>query len=308
MVDVGIVILNWNGYKDTLECLESINNLDLRGTNLRVLLVDNASSDNSVVEIKNKKSKIKNLDIKVLVNNDNLGFAGGNNVGIRYLLKKKVSHILILNNDTLVDKKFVFELVNFTKYNPGYGILSPKIYFAQGYEFHKARYKKNELGKVIWAAGGEMDWNNVFGKNRGVDEVDQGQYDKSCEIDFATGAAMLVNSKLLNKIELFDEKYFMYFEDADFVTRSTKSGFKNYYVPKAMVWHKVAQSSAIGGNLNDYFITRNRLLFGSKYTSIRTKFALYRESIKFLFSGRYWQRKGVLDFYLKRFGKGSWSS
>jgi len=98
----------------------------------------------------------------------------------------------------------------------------------------------------------------------------------------------------------------MYYEDIDLSMRIKKAGFEVLYIPSANVWHKVAQSSGIGSGLNDYFITRNRLLFGMRYAKLRTRFALYRESLRFLLSGRVWQRKGVLDFYLGRLGKGSW--
>ena len=319
MIRLGVVILNWNGYKDTIECLDSISNSQLEGFKLRVVVVDNASSDNSVVKIKKYKSlrtgvshdpeaKLKHFDFEILRNKKNLGFAGGNNAGIQFLLKRKIEHVLILNNDTLVDKNFLSELVKFAGKKPSYGVLSPKIYFAKGYEFHKNRYKKSDLGHVIWSAGGNMDWENVFGKNRGVDEVDRDQYQKTEMIDFATGAAMMLNTKVLKKVGRFDERYFMYFEDADLVTRAIKMGFISYYVPKAVVWHKVARSSGIGSDLNDYFITRNRLLFGTMYAPVRSKLALCKESIKFLLKGRKWQRIGVKDYYLRKFGKGSWRS
>src|SRR3989344_2902107 len=117
---------------------------------------------------------------------------------------------------------------------------------------------------------------------------------------------MFMRRNVLEKSGLFDEKYFMYYEDTDLSLRIKKNGFKLFYIPQAIVWHKVAQSSGIGSELNDYFITRNRLLFGMKYAKIRSRFALYRESLRLLSSGRKWQKKGVIDFYLGRFGKGSW--
>lgn len=153
---------------------------------------------------------------------------------------------------------------------------------------------------------GDIDWANVYGTNHGVDEVDRGQYDKTKETDFATGSCMFLRCKALDDVGLLDEKYFMYFEDADLSQRMEKSGWKILYAPKATLWHKVAQSSAIGGELNDYYITRNRLLFGMRYAPLRTKFALVRESIKLAITGRKWQRVGARDFYLGRFGKGSW--
>ncbi len=205
-----------------------------------------------------------------------------------------------------VDKDLVTELIKAAKKYPKAGALSPKIYFAKGYEFHKDRYKESELGKVIWYAGGDIDWNNVYGKTRGVDEVDKGQFDKTGETDFVTGTCTLLRRKTLEDTGFFDKKYFMYYEDTDLSQRMKKKGWKILYVPKAKLWHKVAQSSGIGSNLNDYFTTRNRLLFGLRYAKFRAKLALVKESIKFLFTGRKWQKIGARDFYLGRFGKGSW--
>jgi GT2 family glycosyltransferase len=117
---------------------------------------------------------------------------------------------------------------------------------------------------------------------------------------------MLLRSEALKDIGLFDEKYFMYLEDADLSQRLKKKGWEVLYAPKTEIWHKVAQSSGIGSDLNDYFITRNRLLFGMRYAKCRTKLALVKESFKLLLTGRGWQKIGVRDFYLGRFRKGSW--
>jgi len=104
----------------------------------------------------------------------------------------------------------------------------------------------------------------------------------------------------------FDERFFMYYEDDDLSMRAKKADFEIWYVPKAKIWHESAGSSGPGSDLHDYFLTRNRMLFGMRYASWRTKFALVRESFRFLLKGREWQRKGVRDYYLGRLGKGSW--
>src|SRR5260221_1201176 len=213
---------------------------------------------------------------------------------------------MILNNDIVVDSNLLVNLIETIEKDKTVGIVSPKIYFAKGYEFNKEKYKKNELGKVIWYGGGKIDWRNVYGINVGVDEVDRGQFEKPKEIDFATGACFLVKAKALKEVGLFDEKYFMYKEDEDLAMRMKKKGWKLVYDPKAKLWHKVAQSSGIGSDLNDYFISRNRLLFGFKYASFRTKLALFRESVKLFIFGRHWQAVGIRDYYLRKFGKGSW--
>lgn len=304
---IAVVILNWNGYKDTLECIESIVKSDVSSVRCDIVVVDNNSSDNSLQEL----SKVANLNsnprVFVVSNRENLGFSGGNNVGIKFALELGVDKIVILNNDTELESKCIKELVSASNRHPK-AIITPKIYFAPGYEFHKDRYTKSQVGKVIWCAGGEIDWNNVYGKNMGVDEVDNGQYDKEVPVDFATGACMLLPRELILKSGLFDDKYFLYLEDLELSTRAKVNGWSIIYSPKARLWHKVSQSSAIGSSLNDYFITRNRLIFGLKYAPIRAKFALIRESVRFIISGRKWQRIGSLDFYLRRFKQGSFAS
>lgn len=306
MKSVSIIILNWKKPDLTIDCLRSIEKIKVDGFKLKTYIVDNNSDDGSVEKI---SAFIKNrLDCEVLVNDDNLGFAEGNNEGIRYCLDKKADYLVLLNNDTVVDKNLISGLLETSYENPDAALISPKIYFAKGFEFHKNRYSKSELGKVIWYAGGIIDWNNIYGSNFGVDEVDKGQFEKVQITDFATGACVLCKSEALKKIGLFDKKYYMYLEDMDLSQRAKKEGYRVLYTPKGLLWHKVSQSSVIGGNLNDYFITRNRLLFGFRYASARTKFALYRESVKLLLGGREWQKKGALDFYVGRFGKGRWGS
>ena len=301
MTRVGMVILNWNRPADTIECLASIQTLSLKKCMLSVIVVDNASTDDSVSKIQSYKSQVK-----IIKNKENLGFAGGNNVGIKYALKLGMDYVMVLNNDTLLASNIVDQFLASANRNPDFGILSPKIYFKAGNEFHKDRYKTSELGKVIWYAGGAIDWDNVYAGNIGVDEVDRGQFAEVREVDFATGTCMFIRASALRKIGGFDEKYFMYFEDVDLSLRMKNSGWRVLFDPEAVLWHKVAQSSGIGSDLNDYFITRNRLVFGMRYASRRTKIALMRESIRHFLRGRDGQRKGVRDFYMQRLGKGSW--
>lgn len=306
MKKIFIVILNWNQPELTINCVKSIEKLKInKGFEVKVLIVDNGSTDNSIEKLKKLESgKIKS---EILETHENLGFAAGNNFGIKYCFEKSADYIMVINNDTLVDKNLVYELIKEMEEDPKIGITSPKIYFAKGYEFHLERYKKDELGKVIWYAGGIIDWKNVYGKNRGVDEVDKGQFDKRISIDFATGACFMARSEALKRVGLFNEKYFMYMEDADLSERMKENNWKIIYQPKAKLWHKVAQSSGIGSSLNDYYISRNRLMFGFKYAKIRTKIALIRESIRLFIFGRHWQAVGIRDFYLRKFGKGSWN-
>lgn len=309
MLKVSVIILNWERCKDTLECLESLSRVNIRDYKLKIIVIDNASTDDSSKTIKTYLKKLtfksNNISGELIKEKENLGFAEGNNRGMKYILDKS-DYILLLNNDTIVDKDLINDFLDTAKLNPDAGILSPKIYFAPGYEFRKSKYEFNDSGKVIWYAGGDIDWSNVYGVNHGVDEVDRGQYDKPREIDFATGACIFIRTEVLKKVGFFDEHYFMYFEDADLCMRIKKAGYKIDYVPKAILWHKVAQSSGIGSNLNDYFITRNRLIFGLKYAPLKSKIALIKESMVLLWKGRKWQKVGVKDFYLGVYGKGSW--
>ncbi|QQS38658.1 glycosyltransferase family 2 protein [Candidatus Woesebacteria bacterium] len=302
---VAIIILNWNKPGLTLECLESLDQLQVDNYKLQVIVVDNASSDDSKDKLSN--IKLQKAAYKLLVNKENYGFAKGNNIGIKYAIKQGADYLVLLNNDTKADSKLIVELLREIYSNPSAGILSPKIYFAKGYEFHKERYKKHNLGKVIWAVGGNVDWNNIYGTNRGVDEVDTGQFDEVDEVDFASGACLFVKAEVIKKVGMFDEKYYMYLEDMDFSERVRKAGFQICFVPKAVVWHKVSQSSQIGGYLNDYFISRNRLLFAMKYASSRTKFAIMREAVRLLVHGRKWQKIGIKDYVLGNLEKGSWN-
>jgi GT2 family glycosyltransferase len=305
-----VIILNWNNKGLTLACLQSLRKINYPPqSQVSFLVVDNGSTDGSIKAIKRlNKSINKKIKIELLENKENLGYAEGNNRGMEYALERGADYLLILNNDLYFKEDFLIQLIEVAEKERKAGLLSPKIYFAPGYEFHKGRYQEKEKGKVIWYAGGTIDWDNILTPHRGVDEVDKGQYDQVCETDFASGSCLLIKREVVEKIGFFDKKLFMYWEDSDLSQRARRAGWRVLYVPKAKVWHKVAASSAIGSPLNDYYLTRNRLLFGLRYARMRTKFALFRESIRILLKGRKWQRIGVRDFYLMRFGQGSYSS
>lgn len=306
MHKVAIIVLNWNRADDTIECLKSIQKIKASNVRLHNVVIDNASTDDSVERISDYVSNQLTTNYQLLTTKSNLGFAGGNNVGIKYALENGADYIVLLNNDTIVTSNLIEGLLKTFAEHPKVGAISPKIYFAKGFEFHKARYKKSDLGRVIWYAGGDMDWKNVYGSNHGVDEVDNGQFEEILKTDFTTGCCMVVPREVIEKVGMLDESYYLYMEDVDLCERIRKAGFEVLYTPYAYLWHKVSQSSGIGSDLNDYFITRNRLLFGLKYSPLRAKFALIRESFRFLLKGRKWQKMGVLDYYLKNFGKGSW--
>lgn len=305
---ISVIIANWNRKEDTLATLHSLRECLLNNFSVRIIVVDNGSHDGSpeAVEKFSRSSSKKGFSIRQIINKENLGFCKGNNLGIQAALKEGADYIVLLNNDTIVDKNLFIDFMNVATAEERLGAISPKIYFAPGYEFHKERYKKSDLGKIVWSAGGDLDWSNVYATNHGVDEVDDGQFGEEREVDFGTGACIFIPVDVIQKVGMLDEKLFAYFEDADLCVRIKRAGWKVIYAPKPNLWHKVSQTSGIGSELNDYFITRNRMLFGLRYAPWRAKFALIRESIRLLSSGRKWQKIGIRDFYLMRFGKGSW--
>jgi len=302
MPKVLISLIDFNGSENTLLCLDSLDNVKVEGFELSVVVVDNASKEKFQTE-----KKYKNFSLKIIRSETNLGFAGGQNLGIKYGLDNGVDYFVILNNDVILEDNFLLELLKTFVSQKDCGIVSPKIYFAKGHEFHKDRYEEKDLGKVIWYAGGKMDWQNMIAAHRGVDEVDKGQYEKLEKTDFASGCCEIIKREVFKNVGLFDDKYFLYYEDNDLSQRAKKAGFAIYYQPNAFLWHLNAISTGgSGSSLQDYYITRNRLLFGFKYASFKTKLALIKESLRLIFAGRPWQKKGALDFYLRKFGKGSY--
>lgn len=302
---ISIIILNFNGSRDTLDCLKTVKQLELKDSKLEIVVVDNGSSK---MEIKKLSDKIQNLKTKfkitLIENKQNLGYSEGNNRGIKYALQNKSDYILLLNNDTLVDKNLLIQLIKVAKKKRKAGIVSPKIYFAPGFEYHKNRYQKQNWGKVIWYAGGLFDRQNILASHRGVDEIDQGQYDQIIETAFATGCCMLIKSEVFDKIGLFNPKYFLYWEDIDLCFRAKRAGFKIIYAPLAKIWHKNASSSGGAGQQTSiYYQTRNRLLFACKYAFLKTKFFILKEGLIKFFQGNSLEKRAVKDFFLFNFGK-----
>lgn len=300
MKKIYIILINYNSEKNTIECLDSLMNLKTKNFEIYTTVVDNYPEN----RINLNEDTYSKINLKLILSPMNSGFSGGMNIGIKNALKNNADYILIHNNDTFVKDDFLIKLFEYAENNENAGIIAPKIYFAKGFEFHKNRYKEEDLGKIIWYAGGKIDWKNVIGHHTGVDEVDHGQFRDIKETELASGCCMLVKSEVFKKIGLFDERYFLYYEDADLCERAKKSGFKVYFIPDSVIWHKNAGSTGgSGSKLQDYYITRNRLLFGLAYAPIRSKIALIREGIKLAINGRQWQKLGSRDYFLHKFGK-----
>ncbi len=303
MKHVAVVTVNYNTEQDTIDLLHSLKKINKQNIKLDIIIVDNGSKD--VFELPNDSKKDH---IKLIRSDTNTGFSGGYNMGIKEALVKQAEYVLIVNNDTLMHPDMIVHLLAVLDSEASIGVTTPKIYFAKGHEFHKDRYKKDDLGKVFWFAGGHTDWANVQSIHRGVDEVDHGQYDKTEEIGFATGCCMMFKREVLEKVGMFDDDFFLYYEDADLNERIRRAGYKIFYVPDAVLTHVNAASSGGAGNgnvLQDYFITRNKMLFGMKYAPFRTKLALIRESLRLLRNGREFQKIALQDYYQGRFNKGT---
>ena len=237
---VSIIILNWNGWKDTLDCLKSLNKITY--LNYEIIIVDNGSTDESVKHLK------KLEEIKFISNRKNLGFAGGNNTAIRHIIEKGESEfILLLNNDTIAEKDFLSELVNAAQVEKKAGILGPKIYYSD------YQSKKN----IIQSAGSKI--NLYLGKFPRV------KSEKNTAVDFVIGACLLIKTEVIRKIGLLDKRYFLLFEDTDWCFRAQKAGYSVLYVPNSTIWHKTSQSVKKISEV--YYYTRNLFWFEFKHAN-----------------------------------------
>jgi GT2 family glycosyltransferase len=291
---VFIIILNWNNWPDTLECLESLKNNDY--PNYQVVIIDNGSQE---------KPPAPNPEIKIIYNRENLGFSGGNNVGIKYALGKGADYILLLNNDTIVSHDFSSKLVEAGESDERFGLLGPKIYFT-------------DEPKKIWFAGGHVNWLYNKGEMRGFNEIDKGQYDSPSiqETEYITGCCLLIKRKVIEKIGLMPEDYFLYYEDTDWSLKAQRAGFKCIFVPTAKIWHKGSKSSQEGSPSYIYYHIRNGLILAQRYAPWYIKplvhLDVWRRIVKqiikliFLPQKRTWAKYillGIKDFYLSRRGK-----
>lgn len=297
MKHVALVIVNWNGYKDTVACLASVHAMKSNGVSLSTFVVDNGSTDDSV-----KKIAKEFPWVRLIALDTNTGFTGGNNAGMRAALSAGAQYVWLLNNDTIVDKN-ALSLVNAFS-DSSAGIAGSKIFFAKGHEFHKDRYSQKEQGKVIWYAGGIIDWDNMYASHRGVDEVDRGQYDEQQTTPFVSGCSMMIRADVLRKVGLLEESFYLYLEDVDLCLRVKRAGFRLVYYPASVIWHVNAGSSGGAGNpVHEYYLTRNRLRVGVTYAPLRTKAALMREASRFFFGKNKIKRQAVSDFFSGRWGK-----
>ncbi len=256
---VAAVVLSWNRREDTLACLRSLAAADPAP---HVIVVDNASSDGTAEAVRSEFP-----ELRLIENPSNLGFAEGNDVGIRHALAHGADHVLVLNNDTEVDPGFLTPLLEEAARREDAGALSPKILFA-------------EPGDLIWFAGAEYEPRSGYnGRHRGYRERDDGRFDAVSETGRVCGAAMLVPREVLEKVGVFDPELFAYSEDTDWSLRAREAGYRHYVVPASKVWHKV--SAASGGESSPtalYYDVRNALVVAERHAPLGT-FATWRRRL-----------------------------
>jgi GT2 family glycosyltransferase len=226
--------------------------------------------------------KIDNTKYSVLFSK-NKGYAHGVNLALLKAKEAGFENFCIVNNDTFFESSFTENVLNSIKKNP-LSLIGGKIYYAAGYEYHKKRYSIKDRGKVIWYAGGYVDWAHAITKHKGVDTVDKGKFNKLSKTGFITGALIFFDLKTLDSIDLWNENYFLYFEDAEWCEKAKRKKISLYFDPGVVIWHKVAQSTGgSGSDIHREFQERNRLIFGLKYAPFRTKIHLLKNYLSHFF-------------------------
>lgn len=231
-----IVILHFGSVEVTNKCLHSIfkNKLSFE----RLIVVDNGGN-----------FETKNKNIVVIKNKKNLGFAGGVNVGIRYAISQKADYVLLLNNDTFVNEDFLKPLVDFSAVSKDAGIIGPAI-----------KFKKDN--RKVYDIGGKVS--RVFGRTT-HEEVRKVLNRKPAQVDYVSGCAMLIKKNVFEKVGLFDERFFLYYEDVDFCIRAKNKGFLTFVIPEVFIEHELSKTVGKVSSLAVYHQTKSGLQFGKKH-------------------------------------------
>lgn len=299
--NIFILVLNWNGYKDTIECVESLQRLAY--PNYEIVLIDNGSTDGSQNILKDRFK-----ELTLIENEENLGFADGNNVGIKHALRHNADYIFLLNNDATIAPDALSYLVDFAEENTEIGLVGPKILFY------------NDPDK-IWFAGGIVDLMTGV-THRGYGQRDDGKFDELAEVDYITGCALLIKSEVIRKIGLMSSEYYLLFEESDWCLRAKEAGYQLYYVPQARVLHKC--SASFGGSRSlgierapswIYYYSRNNFLLIKRHLHGHSHFKAYLYCLKRNLKWVDWRNSeqrldrllaiitGIVDFFLGKLGK-----
>lgn len=236
---VSIISINFNNLEVTSEMLQSLREISY--PNVEIIIVDNASEKEPVDNLKEQFPEI------ILIKSpENLGFAGGNNLGI---VKSKGKYVLLLNNDTFVHPGFLEPLVLKCEENENIGAVSPKLYF----------FDDRQL--LQWAGSLKMNKITMRGFSRGTHEKEQGKYEDDWKSYYNHGAAMLVPRKVIEKVGLMAEIYFLYYEELDWGEQIRKNGYEIFYVHNSIVYHKASATTVTNSPLKTYYMNRGRLIF-----------------------------------------------
>jgi hypothetical protein len=243
MTSVDIIVLTWNERELTLSCLESLRHIEGSKTDVRTVVVDNGSTDNTPQAVRDRFSHVV-----VLETGENLGYAGGNNVGICYALKRGADAVCILNNDVEVAPDFLVPLIEAVGDERG-GVATPLI----------AEMKDKQR---TWALGAKVDWQRGTVRRLHAGEpvaalVDFAPFD----VDVAPGAAMLVRREVFERVGLLDEDFYLYYEEGDWSLRVRASGYWIKAVPASLVYHHVSAALGTRSPIIDYYMLRNQLRF-----------------------------------------------
>jgi GT2 family glycosyltransferase len=286
---VYLIILNWNGWKDTVECVESCQRLTYDG--VRILIVDNGSTDGSESILRERFPPVEFLQT-----GQNLGYAGGNNAGIRYALERGAGYVWLLNNDTVVEHDSLSELMKVATLSEQTGIVGSKIYYY-------------DEPQKIWFAGGIWDKSRSFTSHRGMNENDIGQYEDISEVGFISGCSLLAKSAMISKIGMMKEDYFLYWEDVDWNATATEQGWKILFAPRSRIRHKVSSSTKDKSLLQSYYFMRSGLLFFQRHAPLKIipfflrvmsyAISCYRKGQRAVLQG---YSSGTKDYLLRRFG------
>jgi len=251
---VAIILLNYNGLEDTIECLQSIKKNT--SPNYELYLVDNCSNGGDVKVLKEQYASF--YDSLMEIKPKNLGFTGGNNFALNRLRDRKdINYFLLLSNDIVADPNFLVELVKIAESNPKIGIVGPKIY----------DYSFTGKTNVIQSAGSKI--NLWFGKSDAIGggQIDRGQFNEASQVDYVAGCCLLIKKELVEKIGLLNEKYFAYHEDTEWCMRAVKAGYLIFCAPESKIWHRGGATFGEFSKTSAYYGTRNTFLFEKKYAN-----------------------------------------
>lgn len=287
-------MLNWNNSQDTVACLDSLKQLDY--PNHQVLVIDNGSIDHSVAVLTEYLQADPRFTL--LKTGKNLGFSGGVNYGIEAALQLEAAYIWLLNNDTEVAPDCLSVMIQVMEHQPKAGIAGCKIFL---------KSQKN----IIWHAGATFRrWvGQPMHYGIGADSQDP-LYLQNRVVDYVTGCSLLIRKSVIDTVGTMDDRFYLYYEEADLCWRSRQQGWQILYIADAKMWHKVAGSSS-GFYERTYYEVRNRLLFTSKHQPQNLPFVFlylaFHELLKPLLKGNFKPARfaaiGFLDFLKKKFGQ-----